>query len=106
MTLAAQASGLSTPPVLRRPRWRAASHTHAAAGPESRLEYPLVVEPYALVNHRGNWYVLGKSRTHAQNRLFVFKVERILGARVLHEPFTVPKDFDVQHYTLIFTRGR
>lgn len=42
--------------------------------------------------------MLGKSITHAENRLFVFKVERILAARRLDRPFTVPKDFDVRKY--------
>lgn len=59
----------------------------------------VIVEPYALLNHRGAWYVLGKSITHAENRIFVFKVERILGAKVLDRPFTVPTDFDVREYT-------
>ena len=42
--------------------------------------------------------MLGKSLTHAEGRIFVFKVERILGARVLERSFTVPRDFDVRNY--------
>jgi predicted DNA-binding transcriptional regulator YafY len=57
-----------------------------------------VVEPYSLLNHRGSWYVLGKSITHAEDRVFAFKVERILGAKMLDRAFTVPRDFDVRDY--------
>jgi proteasome accessory factor C len=57
-----------------------------------------VVEPYALLDHRGSWYVLGRSLTHAENRVFVFKVERICGARILERTFAVPRDFDVRDY--------
>jgi predicted DNA-binding transcriptional regulator YafY len=56
------------------------------------------LEPYGLLNHSGSWYVLGHSLTHSQNRVFVFKVERILGVAVLDATFTVPKDFDVNKY--------
>jgi predicted DNA-binding transcriptional regulator YafY len=58
----------------------------------------IVIEPYGLLNHTGSWYVLGKSLTHKENRIFVFKVERILGVAVLDTTFTVPKDFDVHNY--------
>jgi predicted DNA-binding transcriptional regulator YafY len=58
----------------------------------------LVVEPYALLDHRGSWYVLGRSITHAENRVFVFKVERIRGAKILDRAFTLPRDFDVRDY--------
>jgi len=58
----------------------------------------IVVEPYALLNHRGSWYVLGTSLTHGGDRIFVFKVERILGAKMLDKSFTVPRDFDVRNY--------
>lgn len=56
------------------------------------------VEPYALLDHRGSWYVLGRSVTHAEDRVFVFKVERIRGARILDRTFKVPRDFDVRDY--------
>jgi predicted DNA-binding transcriptional regulator YafY len=51
-----------------------------------------------LLNHTGAWYVLGRSLTHQEDRIFVFKVERILGVTVLPTTFTVPKDFDVNKY--------
>ena len=56
------------------------------------------VEPYGLLNHSGAWYVLGNSLTHKEDRIFVFKVERILDVAVLETTFTVPKDFDVNKY--------
>jgi predicted DNA-binding transcriptional regulator YafY len=57
------------------------------------------VEPYGLLNHSGSWYVLGHSLTHKEDRIFVFKVERILGVTVLETMFAVPKDFDVNKYS-------
>lgn len=53
------------------------------------------VEPYGLLNHTGAWYVLGRSLTHKEERIFVFRVERVLGVTVLDTTFTVPKGFDV-----------
>jgi predicted DNA-binding transcriptional regulator YafY len=58
----------------------------------------IVVEPYGLLNHSGGWYVLGKSLTHAEDRIFVFKVERILGVTRLERSFTVPPTFDLRKY--------
>ena len=58
----------------------------------------ILVEPYGLLNHTGGWYVLGKSRTHAEGRLFVFKVERIASVTVLEESFHRPADFDLRSY--------
>ncbi|MBN2577109.1 MAG: WYL domain-containing protein [Deltaproteobacteria bacterium] len=56
------------------------------------------VEPYGLLNHTGCWYVLGKSLTHEENRIFVFKVERILGVKALDTTFAPPADFDIRKY--------
>jgi predicted DNA-binding transcriptional regulator YafY len=64
----------------------------------SQKRKPIKVEPYGLLNHTGCWYVLGKSLTHAENRIFVFKVERSLGVKVLDTTFTQPPDFDIHKY--------
>lgn len=64
----------------------------------SQKRKPIRVEPYGLLNHTGCWYLLGKSLTHAENRIFVFKVERILGVRLLDASFAPPADFDVHKY--------
>jgi predicted DNA-binding transcriptional regulator YafY len=64
----------------------------------SQKRKPIRVEPYGLLNHTGCWYVLGKSLTHAENRIFVFKVERILGVKLLEATFASPKDFDIHKY--------
>jgi hypothetical protein len=58
----------------------------------------IVMEPYGLLNHGGGWYVLGKSRTHREDRVFVFKLERIRSAAVLEDRFVVPPDFDLRKY--------
>ncbi|MBN2194777.1 MAG: WYL domain-containing protein, partial [Polyangiaceae bacterium] len=64
----------------------------------SQKRKPIRMEPYGLLNHRGCWYLLGKSLTHAENRIFVFKVERILGVRLLDTTFAAPQDFDIRKY--------
>lgn len=61
----------------------------------SQRRKSIIVEPYALLNHTGAWYLLGNSLTHAESRVFVFRVERILGLRVLKESFTLPPSFDL-----------
>jgi predicted DNA-binding transcriptional regulator YafY len=58
----------------------------------------IVVEPYGLMNHSGGWYVLGRSLTHGEDRVFVFKVERIAAVAVRDERFEAPADFDVRKY--------
>jgi predicted DNA-binding transcriptional regulator YafY len=58
----------------------------------------ITIEPYGLLSHRGAWYVLGRSLTHAENRIFVFKVERILGVIPLDRKFTVPPSFDLRKF--------
>jgi predicted DNA-binding transcriptional regulator YafY len=58
----------------------------------------IIVEPYGLLNHQGGWYVLGKSRSHAEERVFVFKVERIIAASPREERFVLPADFDLRNY--------
>ena len=64
----------------------------------SQRRRKVLFEPYGLLNHSGGWYVLGKSRTHAENRVFAFKVERIVSATVRDERFEVPADFDLRKY--------
>ena len=56
------------------------------------------VHPYGLLNHRGIWYVLGTSMNDKDGRIFIFRAERILGATVLDETFTVPADFNLRDY--------
>lgn len=56
------------------------------------------IDPYALLNHRGSWYLVGRCHRHNEPRLF--KVERLSGV-VVHgdQPtFTVPADFDLEKF--------
>jgi predicted DNA-binding transcriptional regulator YafY len=69
---------------------------YASVASQRRSNHRL--EPYGLLNHTGAWYVLGRSLTHKEDRIFVFKVERILAVTVLDTTFAVPKDFDVNKY--------
>jgi predicted DNA-binding transcriptional regulator YafY len=82
--------------------WRAWREHHTVeldyASLSSQRRKPIRMEPYGLLNHCGCWYVLGKSLTHAENRIFIFKVERILGVKLLAATFIPPKDFDIHKY--------
>ena len=56
------------------------------------------IDPYALLNHRGSWYLVGRCHRHNEPRLF--KVERLSGV-VVHgdQPtFTVAPDFDLEKF--------
>jgi len=56
------------------------------------------VEPYGLLNHQGFWYLLGKSRTHKAQSVYVFKVERVLAAVLTDQTFVQPKNFSTQAF--------
>ncbi len=64
----------------------------------SQRRRKIVVEPYGLLNHGGGWYLLGKSRTHREDRVFVFRLERIQSVTVLDERFELPADFDLRKH--------
>jgi predicted DNA-binding transcriptional regulator YafY len=82
-------------PILR--ERRAVELDYASLTGQRRMK--IIFEPYGLLNHRGAWYVLGKSLTHAEDRIFSLKIERTLGAKILDRTFTVPKTFDLRSYT-------
>lgn len=56
------------------------------------------VDPYALINHRGAWYLVG--RCHRSNDTRMFKVERVSAVNVLEQApaFRVPADFDLEKF--------
>jgi proteasome accessory factor C len=64
----------------------------------SQRRKKIEVEPYGLLNHGGAWYVLGKSLTHRQDRVFVFRLARIRTVAVLDRTFVLPADFDLRKY--------
>jgi predicted DNA-binding transcriptional regulator YafY len=54
------------------------------------------LEPYGLVEHGGNWYVVG--RCLLRDREMPFRVDRIRTLRVTDRAFTPPGDFDIERY--------
>lgn len=50
------------------------------------------LDPYAVVESRGTWFVIGYCGLRRDVR--VFRVDRILDLDVTHEPFELPEDFD------------
>jgi proteasome accessory factor C len=54
------------------------------------------LQPYALLQILGAWYVVGHDDKRGEERLF--KVERVREARLTDERFTPPADFDAARY--------
>jgi predicted DNA-binding transcriptional regulator YafY len=55
------------------------------------------VDPYGLIFHAGLWYTTGYC--HLRQDLRLFRLDRILQAKLLEETFTRPPDFDsVDHF--------
>lgn len=56
------------------------------------------VDPYALVNHRGAWYLVGRCHRHDEPRLY--KVERMSSVSPMQDAaqFTIPQDFDLERF--------
>ena len=55
-----------------------------------------VVEPYHLLNHRGDWYVVARCRLRRDLR--TFSVSRIRGFQEGSESYRIPADFDAEAY--------
>ncbi|RMH40484.1 MAG: WYL domain-containing protein [Deltaproteobacteria bacterium] len=54
------------------------------------------VRPYALIQHLGQWYLVGRDSLRRDVRMF--KVERIKSVAVTDEAFDVPSGFKVERY--------
>ncbi len=54
------------------------------------------LEPYGLVHHGGNWYVIG--RCQKKNDTRTFRVDRISRLESTRASFTVPEGFDLEAY--------
>jgi predicted DNA-binding transcriptional regulator YafY len=62
-----------------------------------------VVEPFALTLQWGQWYLVGFCRLRQDMR--TFRVDRIHKIEPLEEPFSMPRDFDVQEYMVRTMQG-
>lgn len=58
---------------------------------------PRTIEPFGLIDHRGNWYVVARDRL--RGRELPFRVDRIRAARLLTgTEYEVPDDFTTEAY--------
>lgn len=56
----------------------------------------LVIDPYALVFRRHNWYVIASSKSH--NRTIQLKLVRMVATEQTGETFQLPGDFSVDNF--------
>jgi predicted DNA-binding transcriptional regulator YafY len=63
---------------------------HSENGRETERD----VDPYGLVYRNTRWYAVGWC--HLRTDVRVFRLDRVLEAKLLDEPFIPPEDFDVQ----------
>jgi predicted DNA-binding transcriptional regulator YafY len=68
--------------------------TYCSASRKEPLTYD--IEPYGLVEHRGTLYVVGNSERHREIR--VWKVDRMVAAKVTGRSFRLPNDFNINEY--------
>ncbi len=54
------------------------------------------LEPYGLIHHGGNWYVIGRCQKKQDTR--TFRVDRISRLELTQASFTVPESFDLETY--------
>lgn len=59
-----------------------------------REQYETLFEPYGLILHLDDLFLVGKS--HRANALRVFKISRILGVQTTRERFERPEDFNLE----------
>ena len=54
------------------------------------------VDPYGLVHHAGEWYLVG--HCHKRGDVRTFRIDRVAALVVLDEAFQPPSDFDLEAY--------
>ena len=54
------------------------------------------IDPYGIVHHAGEWYVVGHCHKRQEPR--TFRIDRIASLRVLGEKFEQPTDFNLEEY--------
>lgn len=107
---AAAAENLATGTVVAEPDRAVASHlrdlvTAARRQRTVEIDYTAAsraeatrrqVDPYGLVHHAGEWYVVG--RCHARGDTRTFRIDRIAALRTTEQRFDIPADFDLETY--------
>ena len=54
------------------------------------------IDPYGIVHHAGEWYVVGHCHKRGDTR--TFRIDRIARLAATEHPFTVPEEFDLETY--------
>ncbi|HWU86173.1 MAG TPA: WYL domain-containing protein, partial [Kofleriaceae bacterium] len=54
------------------------------------------VDPYGIVHHAGEWYVVG--HCHKRGDVRTFRIDRIAALRTTGDRFETPADFDLEAY--------
>lgn len=67
---------------------------HQKAGAEKPASR--TVDPYHIVNYRGDWYLIGFC--HLRNAILRFAISRIKKAELTNRTFSIPDDFDFESY--------
>jgi proteasome accessory factor C len=107
---AGEAETLATSTVVAEPDAAVATHLRSlvtAARQRQRVEIDYVsasrhqaerrpVDPYGIVHHAGEWYVVGFC--HKRGDVRTFRIDRIANLRALGERFDRPADFDLEAY--------
>jgi proteasome accessory factor C len=107
---AREAESLATSTVVAEPDAAVATHLRTlvtAARQRQRLEIDYVsasrhqaerrpIDPYGIVHHAGEWYVVGFC--HKRGDVRTFRIDRIAALRPTGERFERPTDFDLEAY--------
>ncbi|MBA3392848.1 MAG: WYL domain-containing protein [Deltaproteobacteria bacterium] len=54
------------------------------------------IDPYGIVHHAGEWYVVG--HCHKRGDIRTFRIDRIAALRTTGEKFEIPESFDLETY--------
>jgi proteasome accessory factor C len=107
---AGEAETLATGTVVAEPDRVVGDHLRALVGAARRnkrvdIEYVSAsrherdkrrVDPYGVVHHAGEWYLIG--HCHKRGDVRTFRVDRLAALDVLGETFQPPADFDLETY--------
>src|SRR5689334_15078337 len=107
---AREAETLATSTVVAEPDAAVATHLRTlvtAARKRERLEIDYVsasrhqaerrpIDPYGIVHHAGEWYVVG--HCHKRGDVRTFRIDRIAALRTTGDRFERPSDFDLEAY--------
>jgi len=78
--------------------------TYSGWKDQSAEENPRRIDPYAIVNLEGEWYLIGTANLTSES-IRQYKLSRIKSAELTESPFEIPEEFDI-HKLLDNTFGK